>query len=487
MKKYFFDVTDIVTYLENSATISGIQRVTTMIINNVVDHLGDGDIYLSYYDEKAGDYVATPLTNLSPTTQVDMPFIAKVFLPDIPKAPKGIYPLQKYQPNSPKYHFHRLKLSFHAALNDEKYFVKRGFTLKEWQTWRLEDGKQQQAEQIHSEDVKLRKLTDIFQSGDVLCILGPLWGTPKKDVKLAEYSKRGLDIFVLVHDVVPLLLPATVAIDPVVFFTGLETSTGYCRGYIANSECTASDLRNFLDALGCATEISTIPLAQDRITAREVTAKNPSPEQGKQSAAEVFEFVKTVRRLRHDIRTIIKLPYVLCVGTMEARKNCWRIAQAWQQLAARQDINLPRLVFAGRRGWLNDDFFDAMDKTGGLGGWVQFVDAPSDSELEYLYQNCEFTIMASLYEGWGLPIGESLSYGKTGVVSNTSSMPEVGGDLVEYCDPHSISSIASACETLIVEPKRRQALEDRIAKATLRQWSDVSRELAEVISGKSLS
>lgn len=485
MKNYFFDVTDIVKYMEIAATVSGIQRVTTMIIGNVVDHLEDGNIFLSYYDERIEDYVATPAGDLSSVPQIDMKFIEEAFSLNAPKTGNGIYPLQKYPRDSLKFHFHRLKFDIQAALKNYKFFKKQGFSIEEWQAWRLENNTPLQ---VCAKEVKIQKFGKIFKSGDVLCILGPFWGTPNKDAKFEEYSKRGLEIFILIHDVIPLLFPVTIGDDPAVFFSGLSDSTRYCTRYIANSKCTADDLRVFLDSLECSTEISTVPLAQDRITATKEVVETglTMPVQGKKTATEIYEFVKSVGRQRDDIRTITKLPYVLCVGTMEARKNCWRIAQAWQRLAAREDINPPRLVFAGRRGWLNDDFFETMETTGGLGGWIQFIYAPSDAELEYLYQNCEFTIMASLYEGWGLPIGESLSYGKTGVVSNTSSMPEVGDDLVEYCDPHSIPSIASACENLIVDPERRLALEDKIAKTTLRRWSDVGRDLAEVILGNSL-
>jgi hypothetical protein len=60
----------------------------------------------------------------------------------------------------------------------------------------------------------------------------------------------------------------------------------------------------------------------------------------------------------------------------------------------------------------------------------------------------------------------------------------VGGDLVEYCDPQSIDSIAEACLRLIGDPTRREALEQRIATARLRSWDDVSRDLLAAISSR---
>jgi hypothetical protein len=52
-----------------------------------------------------------------------------------------------------------------------------------------------------------------------------------------------------------------------------------------------------------------------------------------------------------------------------------------------------------------------------------------------LYRHCLFTIFPSFVEGWGLPVGESLGYGKVCIASDTSSLPEVGGTLVDYIDP----------------------------------------------------
>ena len=185
-----------------------------------------------------------------------------------------------------------------------------------------------------------------------------------------------------------------------------------------------------------------------------------------------------------DIRALTKTEYVLIVGTMEVRKNLWRVATVWDRLRREKGRELPKLVITGRKGWLNDDFENWMKATGNLGGWIQFVEGASDDILAYLYRNCLFTITASFYEGWGLPIGESLAYGKTAVVSNTSSMPEVGEDMVEYCDPHSLDSIEAACLKLIDNPVHRQDMEARITSDRLRSWEDVARDMLVVVKNE---
>jgi glycosyltransferase involved in cell wall biosynthesis len=63
-----------------------------------------------------------------------------------------------------------------------------------------------------------------------------------------------------------------------------------------------------------------------------------------------------------------------------------------------------------------------------------------------------FTVFPSLCEGWGLPIAESLAHGKFFVASNRTSIPEVGGDLIDYFDPSDDDDALAKIERLLFEP-----------------------------------
>jgi glycosyltransferase involved in cell wall biosynthesis len=80
--------------------------------------------------------------------------------------------------------------------------------------------------------------------------------------------------------------------------------------------------------------------------------------------------------------------------------------------------------------------------------YITILNNISDNELVILYKNSQFTVYPSLYEGWGLPIAESLAYGKYCLASNTSSIPEVGGDLIEYLDPYDVNRWSHRLENL---------------------------------------
>jgi glycosyltransferase involved in cell wall biosynthesis len=101
--------------------------------------------------------------------------------------------------------------------------------------------------------------------------------------------------------------------------------------------------------------------------------------------------------------------------------------------------------------------------TNNLSGKIILKSDVSDEELDALYDKCMFTIYPSLYEGWGLPISESLGKGKLCVCSNTSSMPEAGREFALYIDP---TNPAAAFETVkgLIEDRGRLASLTRLGR-----------------------
>jgi glycosyltransferase involved in cell wall biosynthesis len=97
----------------------------------------------------------------------------------------------------------------------------------------------------------------------------------------------------------------------------------------------------------------------------------------------------------------------------------------------------------------------------------------SDAELRQVYRSSLFTVFPSLCEGWGLPIAESLVHGKFCVASDRTSIPEVGGDLVDYFDPSNETDALAKIERLLLEPAYLMAREARLrAEYRPRSWAD---------------
>lgn len=146
----------------------------------------------------------------------------------------------------------------------------------------------------------------------------------------------------------------------------------------------------------------------------------------------------------------------LSVGTLEPRKNQRRIAAAYAAYLRSGGAALP-LVFAGGYGWLMQDFRDELAGLGILSS-VVFTGYVPDAELAWLYRHCYGHVYASLFEGFGLPVLEGLSFGAPTITSATTSLPEVAGDAALLVDPLDVEALASAMLGIGKQRERLSAL-----------------------------
>lgn len=298
-------------------------------------------------------------------------------------------------------------------------------------------------------------------AGDSVVLLGGGIPAPQPLRMLAQTHSRHGEVATLVHDVIayrhPEYFPAKHAED---FNAWLIETTTYTNYYWCSSHSTARDLSDFLQAQGVASRISVIPFAHELSS----FARNAHLT-GSGSAVE----------------TLVRERYVLCVGTIEIRKNGALLLQAWIRLIAELGNRVPLLVFAGKRGWLIEQFDAVLSGNAELQRKVRIVEAPVDSELAALYGNCLFSVFVSLYEGWGLPIGEAAWFGKYCIASNTSSMPEICGDLMDYVDPTCLDSLVYKLRHAILNPDYVLEREERIKRAPLRTWRDVAGDVGRLL------
>ncbi|HSZ14021.1 MAG TPA: glycosyltransferase family 1 protein [Solirubrobacteraceae bacterium] len=149
--------------------------------------------------------------------------------------------------------------------------------------------------------------------------------------------------------------------------------------------------------------------------------------------------------------------FVLAVGTLEPRKNLPRLVAAYSSLDEAQQIRHP-LVVVGASGWQTGETFDALRS---LGERCQVLGYVSDAELAELYRRCAVFCYPSLGEGFGLPVLEAMAAGAAVVTSSLSSLPEVGGDAVEYVDPYDVPGIAAGLRAVLDDDAHRADLSAR--------------------------
>ncbi len=183
------------------------------------------------------------------------------------------------------------------------------------------------------------------------------------------------------------------------------------------------------------------------------------------------------RPAQADPAVIERDPFVLFVSTIEGRKNHNFMFESWQALVER-GVDVPRLVCVGRIGWRAETFLTNLLETDYLGGRIELREDVSDEALNALYRDCLFTVFPSVYEGWGLPIGESLGHGKLCVLADNSSLPEVAGEFGCFIPIDDVETAADTIAVLLGDPGRLQAFEQAIAtRFTPLRWEEVARSV----------
>jgi glycosyltransferase involved in cell wall biosynthesis len=289
----------------------------------------------------------------------------------------------------------------------------------------------------------------LVQPGDIIVSLGAAWGVPHYMKHIAQAKRRyGIKFSILIHDLIPIEYESFVDQQHVIQFRKwLEEAIPVADVVLTTSKHS----RNALIKLAAVTEWS-LP------------------------RVEVVQPGSGLNNLLAETETKISLPrlYVLFVSTIEIRKNHRLLVKVWRQLLERHGADaVPALIFVGQIGWLVDDLLAELTASDYLGGKIVLLPGLSDAELRQAYRASLFTVFPSLCEGWGLPIAESLMHGKFCVASDCTSIPEVGGDLIDYFDPSNEADALAKIERLLLDPGYLKAREARLrAEYRPRTWAD---------------
>jgi FkbM family methyltransferase len=170
---------------------------------------------------------------------------------------------------------------------------------------------------------------------------------------------------------------------------------------------------------------------------------------------------------------------ILCVGTIEPRKNHERLLDAFELIQATSRIPL-RLTLVGGGHSIEPDLAVRVRRRVDANPAMVWEDGASDTRIEALQQSCDFAVYPSLEEGFGLPILESLAYGKPVICANFGSMREVaadgGGCLM--VDVRDVQQLAHAMETLANAPDHLERLSAEARRRRFKTWRDYASDVA---------
>jgi len=262
-----------------------------------------------------------------------------------------------------------------------------------------------------------------------------------------------------IHDVTPIAMPSHSAKVSAIQRFLLRGCARLSRMIITSSECSKRDI---VALLGVPEE--KVVVIHDGCDQSLFNADPPDME--------------TLAALRW--RLGIEGPYLLHHGTIQPRKNLKRLIQAYHLMLADTDLNFD-LVLAGQQGWASDEIVNAATESRGRGK-VILAGVLGDSDLALLIKGACLAVVPSLYEGFSLPMVESMACGVPTIASRTSCLPEISGNALTYFDPLSIEDMASCMHAVLCSSELSSSLRQRgIDRARDFTWQRCARETLNVL------
>lgn len=246
-------------------------------------------------------------------------------------------------------------------------------------------------------------------------------------------------IVVTVHDVIPLVLPEYRGSPLVRAYMELQrVAVRRARLVLTDSNASRHDVVRVLDVP--RQRVRVVPLGID-------PAYRPRPD------AEVAAV-----RARH------RLPdrYILHASGLDVRKNVERLILAYSRARAGLGVVEPLAITGDpdRQGALFPPLRPLVERLDLL-QHVRFLGVVAEDELPALYSGSALTVVASRYEGFGLPVLEAMASGAVVACSSASSLPEVAGDAALMFDPDDEEAIALAIARCLGDEELRGTLRER--------------------------
>ena len=301
-----------------------------------------------------------------------------------------------------------------------------------------------------------------FAAGDRWVSLGADWEYLNQEALYRVKQRLGLKVTLICYDAIPVLFPQLFVnvLSPGGFGAYLADLAWCADAVLCISDCTRRDFEGVMTRLGAPLPPTHVIQLGSEIPATMAL----EPPEGLAAGPD-------------------ERPFVLFVSTIERRKNHEVLYRAWARL--RDSGLVPhRLVFVGMRGWGVDELFNDLRLDPRVKDDIVTLNHVSDAQLAWLYRNAAFTVFPSLYEGWGLPVVESLAWGKFCLASNAASLPEAGGSWAEYLDPWDLPAWVERLAHYMRHPEEIARLNDRIAREFRAPgWADTAAAIHSVVTG----
>ena len=280
-----------------------------------------------------------------------------------------------------------------------------------------------------------------FAPGDIFVSLGASWPIGGHAEATAGLRRQGVRVLRMIYDLIPTIKPQWVD-EPTV-----RQVTNWVRRVLTESDhvLTISEFsRSEIETYCVESRFQVPPLSVVRLGDELDSAGDEHPPLP---------------------RFVPRRPFFVCVSTLDVRKNHRLLYDAWQLLASRDPENCPDLVCLGVPHLHVADLLREIRQDRTVNGRIHFLHGVEDAELAWYYRHCAATIYPSRYEGWGLPVAESLGHGRLCLASNATSIPEISADLPTFFDPLDVPGLVALVERTLHDPEwvreQEAAIRDR--------------------------
>ena len=272
-----------------------------------------------------------------------------------------------------------------------------------------------------------------FRQGDVLLMLDSSWQSEVWD-SVAHAKGRGARVGAVVYDLVPLLRPDCCEPTLVeVFRSWLPRALELSDFVITISEAVGNELRSFLRGHPELSHVPCLPIASCPLGA-DFSCLHAEP----------WDAARQESELAYLFADKSQGPLFIQVGTLEPRKNHSVVLDAFDRIWARGIA--ARYAIIGKRGWLCDYTVNRILTHPWRNSRLFWLDGLSDRQLALAYRDADGVICSSLAEGYGLPIGEALAFGRSVIASDIPAHREAGGERCEYFEVDSRGELEEILE-----------------------------------------
>lgn len=296
-----------------------------------------------------------------------------------------------------------------------------------------------------------------WPAGSIFLDLEAAWHNPRSRAELLpELLEAGVIPAVVVADVLPELHPEWFDNNAGALFRAyLRAHLRHSHVFVCISEATRTDLEAVAPTVGITRRLRTtvMPIGAD------------------------FEVPPSPGEVPAELRG---LRYLLCVSTLEPRKNQATLIDAFDRLQATYpDV---AVVLVGKIGWKTDELVRRIRRHPLLDRRLFWMDRVDDALLDTLYANAFVSVTPSFSEGFGAPVVEALSRGVPTISSNGGALPEAGGEFAEYFPPTDVEALARLIERHLFDQRWHEERRRSLASYRPPTWDDSAAALAAALA-----